>query len=348
MKNLFFAFTIVVAILSALVYLVAGLDPRYYWFFSICSLFVPVIFFVNILLALFWGVFDWKISLVPMAVLLAGWYHWGLLISFENENSKGKCLSDAFSVMTFNLYGLKLLKHKDEAKYNANVARFLSFVRNNDADVLCVQENNLFADEIISKSEVFKYTHYIMQHGAAIYSKHPFLNQGKIDFGTRTNSCLWADVLIRGKKVRVYSVHLQSNRVTDDIGKLGEEEQRNESSKLELIRRIFAKYKRMAIIRAEQADKIFHHAKHSEAPAILCGDFNDTAFSYPYNVFEEHYNDSFLACGKGLGSTFIGLLPGLRIDYVLADRRRFHFCYHRVLPTPFSDHSPVFVKLFAK
>jgi endonuclease/exonuclease/phosphatase family metal-dependent hydrolase len=348
MKNFFLAATIVFAIISVLIFLVAGLDPRQYWLFSICSLFIPVIFFINILLALIWLVFHWRFMFIPLATLLAGYYHMGLFISMQDDETKGKCLSEPFSVMSFNMYGLKLLKHKDESKFNANKSRFLSFIRNNDPDVLCVQENNLFADDMITKSEVFPYTHYIVQHGAAIYSKHPFLDQGKIDFGTKTNSCLWADVLIRGKKLRVYSIHLQSNRVSKDLEKMKDEQEENNSAKLGLLRRIFGNYKRMAIIRAEQAEKINEHAKHSVAPVIMCGDFNDTPFSFPYNVLTDLYRDSFLARGKGLGSTFVGLLPGLRIDYVLADRRKFDFCYHRVLQTPFSDHSPVFVKLIAR
>jgi endonuclease/exonuclease/phosphatase family metal-dependent hydrolase len=246
------------------------------------------------------------------------------------------------------LYGLKQLKSKEESKFNANKTKFLSFIRNTDPDVLCVQENNLFSDAMITQSEVFPYSHYIVQHGAAIYSKHPIMDKGSIEFGTKTNSCLWVDVLIHGKKIRLYSVHLQSNRVSKDLEKITDNQDENSSEQISILRRIFTNYKRMAVVRAEQAEIIRDHAMRSSSPVILCGDLNDTPFSYPYDVFSQRYKDSFLESGIGLGPTYHGVLPGLRIDYVFADKRKFEFCFHRVLQTPFSDHSPVSVKMYGR
>lgn len=39
----------------------------------------------------------------------------------------------------------------------------------------------------------------------------------------------------------------------------------------------------------------------------------------------------FYKCGDGLGSTYVGALPGLRIDYVLGDIKSIEFCSHKVL-----------------
>ena len=50
----------------------------------------------------------------------------------------------------------------------------------------------------------------------------------------------------------------------------------------------------------------------------------------------------------GLGSTYVGALPGLRIDYVLGDIKSIEFCSHKVLPSTFSDHNPVYVRLYSK
>ena len=52
-------------------------------------------------------------------------------------------------------------------------------------------------------------------------------------------------------------------------------------------------------------------------PVILCGDFNDTPNSFAYKQLSEGLNDSFVKGGKGLGKTYNGKFPALRIDYIL-------------------------------
>ena len=105
---------------------------------------------------------------------------------------------------------------------------------------------------------------------------------------------------------------------------------------------MMVKYRRMSIRRAEQAIQVKNHAANSPFPVIIAGDFNDTPYSYAYEQLTEKRKDSFLECGKGIGSTFVGALPGLRIDFVLADEKKIEFCFHRVMQTTFSDHNPVF------
>ena len=52
--------------------------------------------------------------------------------------------------------------------------------------------------------------------------------------------------------------------------------------------------------------------------------------------------DSFREKALGLGTTFAGILPLLRIDYVLTEPVfKIHSC--RTVRSPFSDHYPVFV-----
>ena len=55
----------------------------------------------------------------------------------------------------------------------------------------------------------------------------------------------------------------------------------------------------------------------SPYPIILCGDFNDTPTSYTYKQLSEGLNDSFSNAGLGIGQTYNGKFPTLRIDYIL-------------------------------
>lgn len=78
---------------------------------------------------------------------------------------------------------------------------------------------------------MYPYFHYLIQHGTAIYSRFPILDKGLVEFGTKTNSCLWVDLLVQGRKLRVYSVHLQSNRITKELEQITDDEDEQNSEK---------------------------------------------------------------------------------------------------------------------
>jgi endonuclease/exonuclease/phosphatase family metal-dependent hydrolase len=55
-------------------------------------------------------------------------------------------------------------------------------------------------------------------------------------------------------------------------------------------------------------------------------------------------HDGFVERGSGIGTSYNGVIPALRIDYILADKGLKQLAYKRVKPT-FSDHFAVFSKL---
>jgi endonuclease/exonuclease/phosphatase family metal-dependent hydrolase len=60
---------------------------------------------------------------------------------------------------------------------------------------------------------------------------------------------------------------------------------------------------------------------NSPHPFIFCADLNDIPNSYSYATVRAGMQDAFLEKGSGIGRTFLGLSPTLRIDYVFADDR---------------------------
>jgi vancomycin resistance protein VanJ len=335
---------IVWSVVCVICYFVSALDPASFWMFSISSLILPVVFLINILFVLFWLVFYWRNVWLPVLTLLIGLHSWSLMISFGEESKARRCVQDPVSIMSFNVYGLKQLKDASESRMQMNKSKFTTFIRQHEPDILCVQENNFFSDDIINNSGLYPYFHYLIQHGAAIYSRFPILDKGIIDFGTKTNSCLWADILVGGKKVRVYSVHLQSNRIVKDVNLITDEQEEKNTEKINLLKNILRKYRNTAIIRTRQAKMLLEHISKTENPCIIAGDFNDTPFSHVYKILSSDRSDSFLECGNGIGTTYVGALPGLRIDFVLGDKDKIQFCSHRVLQTSYSDHNPILVQ----
>ncbi|MBK9109720.1 MAG: endonuclease/exonuclease/phosphatase family protein [Saprospiraceae bacterium] len=348
MLRFFLSLNIVWFIVCIGIYLMVGLEPSIFWMFSIVSLFIPVVFLINIILILFWLLFNWKNAWLPLVTIVLGWNPLLLMFSFGETSDANKCRKDPISIMSYNVYGLKQLKDTSAAMMQMKKNKFISFIRQHDPDILCVQEDNFFADEIINNAGIYPHFHYLIQHGAAIYSKFPILDKGRIDFGKRTNSCLWVDVLMQGKTVRVYSLHLQSNQITKEVTAITTDQSEENDKTVGTIRRMLRKYKNSAIIRSKQALLVKQNAIDCGKPCIIAGDFNDTPFSHCYKVLAQDRNDSFLECGSGLGTTYAGALPGLRIDYVMGDLKEIIFCSHRVLHTPYSDHHPVFAKFYVK
>lgn len=348
MLRFFLSLNIVWFFICVAIYFMVGLEPSLFWMFSISSLFIPVVFLINILLILFWLIFNWKNVWLPIVTILLGWNSLWLMVSLGETSDANKCRKDPVSIMSYNVYGLKQLKDTSSTMMEMKKNKFISFIRQYDPDILCVQEDNFFADEIINNAGIYPYFHYLIQHGAAIYSKFPIMDKGLVDFGKRTNSCLWVDILMQGKTVRVYSLHLQSNQITKEVAAITKDQEEEKDETIGTIRKMLRKYKNSAIIRSKQALLVSKDAVASNKPCIIAGDFNDTPFSHCYKVLAQDRNDSFLECGSGLGTTYAGALPGLRIDYVLGDLKEIIFCSHKVLHTPYSDHHPVLAKFYVK
>jgi len=75
---------------------------------------------------------------------------------------------------------------------------------------------------------------------------------------------------------------------------------------------------------------------------VIMGDFNNTSFSYIYDLVTQdgHFKDAFLTAGSGFGQSFkLSYFP-LRIDFLLLEEsmKVLSFKRHKV---DYSDHFPV-------
>jgi endonuclease/exonuclease/phosphatase family metal-dependent hydrolase len=72
----------------------------------------------------------------------------------------------------------------------------------------------------------------------------------------------------------------------------------------------------------------------------LCGDFNDLPNSYTYNTISEDLEDVFTENGFGVGSTYSGNIPFLRIDYFL-HTQGVNASDFNIIKNNISDHYPI-------
>jgi endonuclease/exonuclease/phosphatase family metal-dependent hydrolase len=110
-----------------------------------------------------------------------------------------------------------------------------------------------------------------------------------------------------------------------------------DDSMLESSRGILSKLKRATIIRSHQADMVKEAIESSPYTSIVTGDFNDVPNSYTYYTISDDLQDAFLKKSFGVGRTFSGISPTLRIDYILASKNLSVLQFDRHV-RKYSDH----------
>jgi endonuclease/exonuclease/phosphatase family metal-dependent hydrolase len=343
LTKLFRWLNLLLILVTFLAYVSPHINPVSFSWLNIISTAYPWLLLLNFTFLIGWLFVKNRYFLFSLACIILGWNH---LTSFIGLHPGGFSSSDnAIRVVTFNTSGLGFLADKDTVQHKQNVR---DFIRNINAkgpiDIFCLQEvSSIDAREAIKKFG-YKYEHRIKYHGASILSQHPIISSGEVDFTTSTNSCVWADIKVKGQTVRVYSVHLKSNQVSTETEKILKKGGMQEKEAWSDIKGIFGKFRYMSKIRVEQAQRVRRHMEGSPHPIILAGDFNETPQSYIYALLSEGLQDSFREAGFGIGSTYAGRIPALRIDYTLVDPRlKILDCV--ILRKDYSDHYPVLTSL---
>ena len=318
-------------------YVAPLVNPSNFSFFSIFGLAYPILFFINVFFIVFWLFVDVKYVLLSMLCLLGGYSHLNEFIAF---NSPGQADVKTFSIVSYNIGNARSAYNKDKAKQKQKKTKLSNFLsRFNDEDIICFQEVGAFATDVLSKNIDLSYKHKL-DKGTVIYSKHPIINKGQIDFGTITNSCLWADIAIGLDTIRVYNIHFQSNAITNDANEILDKPDLNDENTWLGIRGIVKKYLQRHIKRAKQASLVKEHLKECPYPVIVCGDFNDTPLTYTYEIMNEGLVDNFVYAGNGIGTTFNDRIPLLRIDYILTDPN-LNIHNFNIIKEKHSDHFPI-------
>lgn len=321
-------------------YLSPFVPPGKTTLFAIFGLAFPWLFFTNVMFILIWALNKPVYSLFSILTLLIGINNVDKFFGTHGIQDD-RPNKQQIHVATFNMQVSKdIIYIKDKAEKEQKIKEYKSFLKTfKDVDVFCGQEMGFTSNKLIQETLKFKTSHRVEEKSTAIYSKYPIIRKGEIDFGTNVNSCVWVDIQIRDSIIRVYSAHLQSNRIS------GVESEIIEAGKWERqtfigLRDMFGKYQKYSSTRAEQAAKIRKHAAKSGLPFVICGDFNDPPQSYVYRVIANGLNDSFRCAGSGIGTSFNGVIPALRIDYILSDPI-FDIYTHKIVKKGHSDHYPI-------
>ena len=321
----------ILAILLLLSYLLPYISPEKVPIFTIISLAVPVLLALNIFFIIYWIIKLKKYFTISLISIILGI---GYISNIYKFSEKKIFLNDDLKVMSYNV---RLFNHYNWTTDSTIVKKISSFIAEKEPDVLSIQEyydaENL---QLKYPYQFIKTKSNFNKFGLAIFSKFNIINSGSLDLKESANNIIYTDILKDKDTIRVYNIHLESlkmNTSQENFGII------NSDKLLEQMEASFQK-------QAKQVELFLQHEKKWDGKKILCGDFNNTAFSWVYRELSNEKQDAFKEAGKGLGKTFNYWYP-LRIDFILTDAN-FDINNFKTFNVPYSDHYPILARLNLK
>jgi len=346
LKFLVFANSIL-AVVTILSYLSGFVDPETSGYIALIGLLYPYLLILNLFMICFWLIVKWKNALISIFALLVGWSH---MISFFGLGMSAQETTDGIplTVSSFNINHSYYLKIKDEKLQKKRTKIFRDNFLNPETDVFCFQEYDFKTKKKIEALLPGYEQVWFKKNTVGLASKLPIVNSGQVPMLRGWSSCVYADVKIKDQIIRVYSIHLYSNKLTSKTEAIIEDREFNNEEAVEDIKFIFGSYINSSRKRVQEIAMLQSHFEKCPYPIVLCGDFNDTPQSYTYRQFKNmSLKDAFQEAGTGIGYTYGGSLPLLRIDYTFADEH-FAVADHKVIRKKMSDHYPIETTLLLK
>jgi endonuclease/exonuclease/phosphatase family metal-dependent hydrolase len=356
-------FIAIIALLLA--YASCYISPAKFWIPAFAGLTFPYILIVNLVFILLWLFIRAKFSLISLITIVIGYSQ--IMASFQ-FHSKSKLVSDEsyFKVISYNVRNFDLYNYGKKWELNFTKRnKIFKFLQSESPDIICFQEyvNDLsgkfktgdtLTTFLKAKNIHAEYTviaKKVNEFGLATLTSFPIVNKGRIDFpNTRTNLCIYTDVLIDKDTVRIYNGHFESIHFSQaDIrfaGELSTTKLEKDEQLRDKSRRIVSLMKSGFQKRAIQVDVVAESIKSCRYPVILCMDMNDTPVSYAYHCLKDNLKDAFTEAGSGFGHTYTGFYPAFRIDYIMTSKAM-QLAEFTNIPSDNSDHYPVrcFMKL---
>ena len=316
------------AILLLLSYLLPYISPTKAPTFAVLSLVVPILIFTNIIFAVFWLAQLKRKFFLSTLVIVLGFGHLSSLYQFS---SKEVIQEDDISIMSYNV---RMFNHYGWSSNDSISTKTYKFIREKHPNILVMQE--FYNDPEIGFEYPYRYLKTKGKKnifGLVIYSDFPIISSGSLDLEDSANNIIYADLKIDQDTIRIYNIHLES------LGLKPNKENFGESDSDKLLSRMKSAFKKQGY----QTKQFLEHQEQWTGKSIVCGDFNNTAFSWVYDQISEDRQDAFKIAGSGSGKSFDYALP-LRIDFILPDQS-FEVNQYETFDLDYSDHFPIYARL---
>ena len=338
----------IVALLAAfLCALCPFINPSVFVWTAFFGLAFWVIIFANIIILIILILLKSRRTLlIPIVALLFSIP--GIIKSYSFGESKD--CEEQIKVMTYNVGVFR--DYKVKSRSVTDVKRSLAkLVKEENPDVLCLQESGSWAGNTAAAfSQMIGYKYYNINkiNGNSYFSKYPIEN---VNTFNEERLVKFVDI----KKVKIsndesfylINCHFNSFGISNE-----EIEYINDTKNIVKDKEIYGKSVITKLIRGfrlrTQTTELLINKLPEDLPLIICGDFNDTPMSYTYNQMQNAgLKDAFITASRGIGKTYCGRLPLLRIDYFWYNDNIEIVDYNRIKQTT-SDHYPLLISFNIK
>ena len=251
-------------------------------------------------------------------------------------------------IMSYNIANFRDItdNQRDSKSVKADI---IDIIKEQNPDILCIQEVRFHITKKVNELQEFidqtdyKYYSKAPKNSNYIFSKYPIEDDDFTEHFNDLDNAGFVKLINAGGlgKFYVECVHLQSFSITkEEIEYLRDAKHYVENSET-MGKSLIFKLKEGFQKRTEDTRTIVGNMPHNGLPIIICGDFNDTPLSYTYHqMHNAGLNDAFLQVGHGIGKTYCGRLPLLRIDYFWHSDDIVPMTFTR-LKKKMSDHYPI-------
>ena len=334
-------------VITFITYSIPFVPPQWSQPLLFTGLFYPWLLLFNLIFIFYWLTDRSRFFLVPLFTLVLGYAPMAKIIGFNFSGTPAET-ADSFTVASYNIHYFKDYYQDNKLRSVDALVKTISAV---EADILCIQEfpRELGNRDIISKrilnNSSFNYYDHLENSDLVIFSRNPIATKGGLLFSNRVNGYQVVEVSMPNRqKLKIVNTHLASNEVSVIAEKIASEPGMEEEERLKSFFGMLGHYGKAAVTRVQQMEKILEELEQDVQATIVAGDFNEVPQSYIYRQMAKKMKDTFVEAGKGLGFSYNGKWPGLRIDYIFVSPT-FGVEYCTTAPSDFSDHKMIIAKL---
>lgn len=299
---------------------------------------------VNVVMVIMWLIMGKLKFLLSVGAIALRWSMVGLFFQVGGT-AKAPDPAEHPTAVTVMSYNVRLFQGIDVEASNpdSNARAFLAIVREQQPDVLCLQEfaavkNVRTVDSLV----LMGYNHYHgtntatggIPYGTVVFSRLPITFVSCID-----NEKMLVELMKDQHTMRICNIHMDSYRFDDrDLEEWERirrgEVQGTESRTMEKVRETILSHE------IEWNRRIKPVVSECKVPLLLAGDFNDVPNSWLYAQIDGLLDDTYRDCGTGFCSTYNDKYLKVRIDWIFRSSH-FHTLAYRRLRTDISDHCPI-------
>ena len=333
-------------------------SPKDFCLFGILTLTSFYFLLILLVFLLFWLFVKPSLAFISLAAILLAYKPIKNIIPFRlSQTFTVQKAKNNIRLMSWNVAQFNIM---EDGLHPSVKKQMLGLINEYQPDIACFQEmvaedstikQHGHIDEFLektrfpyyfysynSKEDFWGYAHF----GIIIFSKYPIINKQTISWYPHDYNSIFQYVdIVKGlDTIRVFNVHLQSLRFSRTNLKYIDKPSVEDENAIKESKSIIKKFKTGFLKRQVQADRIRTEIEKSPYPVIVNGDFNDVPNSYAYHTIGKGLNNAFVEKGGGLGRSFSGISPVLRIDNIFVDKG-FDVKQFKKIKKKLSDHFPI-------